>query len=459
MESIDHIKAKLSSMLEESTLIIKLAIPMVAAFLAQKGMQLIDTLMMGWIGPNALAAGALGTSIFMAIVFFCRGTLNSVGVFIARSLGANDFDDIKSSLFHGYYLVFFLSLPCMLLVWFSPEILILLKQNPAVVINVKLLLHGLVWGIPGFLLFFVFREILAAFSQYRIVMWVSLASIALTFFGNYVLIYGKLGLPKLGIAGIGYAGSVVMWLMFVSLWMYCRKHPQLKKYLDTKLLPFNWHKMWDMFYIGAPIGLMVVLDTGMFLIAAIMMGYFSVAALAAYQITMQCASIAFNIPVAVSVVVSMRVSHALGAKKQLNAKRSVYCGMAIGILISLIIAAIFILFPGILARPFVKTGENNYLEILHYAESFLAIVALFQGLDAIQIIANGALRGYKDTWVPMTLSIGCYLLLGVGSAYYFAFRTSLGAIGIWYGITVGICTVGIILGWRLFYRLQSASIR
>lgn len=447
-------KLNLSATLQESIATLKLAMPLIAAFLAQKGMQLVDTLMMGWIGPDALAAGALGTGIFMVIVVFCRGTLSSVGIFIVRALGANELGDIKISILHGFYLAFGLSIPSMLLVWLSPYILMGWGQDREVVESVKLLLDGLVWGMPGLLLFFVLREVFAAFSLSRIIMLISLVSIPLTFLGNYLLIYGKFGLPALGIAGIGYAGAIVMWFMALGLWVYGKKHRLLKKHLNVKSIRLSLYKLKEMFYIGAPSGAVIVLDTGMFLIAAMIMGYFGVAALAAYQIAMQCASIAYNVPLALSVVTSMQVGHAIGSKNPIKARQAVYLGMGVGLIISGIIAGIFILFPTTLASPFLTVSENNYQEIMRFAESFLIVAAIFQCLDAVQTIANGALRGYKDTWVPMLLSIGCYLFLGIGSAYYFSFYTSLGAIGVWYGITFGICAAGVVLALRLFRRLK-----
>ena len=202
-----------------------LVLPLMAAFLAQKGMQFIDTMMMGWIGPSALAAGALGTSIFMTILVFCMGTLSSVGIFIVRAKGANNADEIQSSLQHGFCLALFLSFPCMIIIWFAPHVLSTIGEDANVISKVILLLHGLVWGLPGFLLFLIMREFISAFSLTRVVMFVALGSLPLTFAANYLLIYGKFGFPRLGVAGIGYAGALIMWLMFFSILITARNTP------------------------------------------------------------------------------------------------------------------------------------------------------------------------------------------------------------------------------------------
>lgn len=440
--------------IHEINSIAKLALPLMAAFFAQKCMQLIDTVMMGWIGPHALAAGALGTSIYITILVFCMGTLSAVGVFIVRAKGANDSDDVKSSMQHGLVLALLLSLPGMLLIWFAPHFLSLIGEDHRVVEGAALLLHGLAWGFPGYLLFLVFREFIAAFSLTRIVMAVTLISIPLTFTANYLLIYGKYGLPQLGIAGIGYANAGVMWFMFLCLLTYSKQNVMLKKYISFELFKLDYSKITSMLYIGAPSGTLFILESSMFLSAVIMMGYFGVINLAAYQVAMQCASLAYSIPFALSMTTALLVGHAAGAKNLMQLKRSAFLCAGFALIFSAMIAGVFILAPEFLIKLFLKPGEANYKDIAKIATSFLAIAALFQCFDALQGVANGALRGMRDTFIPMIISIGCYWLLGVCSAYYFSFHTYLGAEGIWYGLTLGLFSSGILLMLRFLKKLK-----
>src|SRR6185437_3062119 len=148
---------------------ISIILPLMAAFLAQKAMQLIDTMMMGWLGPAALAAGAIGTTLFINTLVFCMGTLSSVGVFISRAKGENDTKNIVDSLHNGIFLALFLSILCIALLWIAPHFFIR-NQHHDVTSNDVLLLHGLSLGLPGYLLFLVFREFISAFSMTRIVM-------------------------------------------------------------------------------------------------------------------------------------------------------------------------------------------------------------------------------------------------------------------------------------------------
>lgn len=433
--------------------IIIIALPLMAALLAQRGMQFIDTVMMGWIGSTALAAGALGTAFFITTLMFCMGALSAVGVLIVRAKGANNNSDVQCILQHGLLLALLLSIPCMLIIWFTPHLLLHIGEDPVVVIDTQLLLHGMVWGFPGFLLFLVLREFVSAFSLTMIVMIVSLFSIPLTFAANYILMYGKYHFPQLGIAGIGYSGSIVMWFMFLCLIIYSKNHPLVKNYIILKSFKFERRKFFDLLHIGIPSGTLFLLEAGMFVSATTMIGYFGVAALAAYQIALQCANIAYALPVSLSMATALQIGHAAGAKNGDQARRIALLSFSIAILTSTFIAIIFISATNFLVNVFLEKSAAHFKEVQLLATSFIRIAAFFLCFDALQSVANGALRGLRDTFIPMLLSIICYWILGVGGAYYFSTHTLLGASGVWYGLTLGLCSTAIILVIRFFVRV------
>ncbi|SRR5579883_181698 len=435
----------------KSTLTI--AVPLIAAFLSQKMMQFIDTMMMGWIGPSALAAGALGTSIFITTLVFGLGTLSSVGVFVARGRGAKDDDEIRKSLLHGIWLALFLSVPSVIVIWLAPYLLIR-AENKEVLDNAILLLHGLSIGLPGYLLFLIFREFVSAFSLTRVVMITTIIALPLNFVLNYLLIYGKWGLPKLGVAGIGYAGAVAMWFQFFVIMTYTLNNTELKKYLKFNLFHFNFSQFRDMLFIGLPSGTLFVLESAMFLSAAIIMSFFGVEALASYQIAMQCAIFAYSIPFALGIVSGMQVSHIMGSKEYSRLKMIIVQNFLLGLMVSVTVAFLFILFPTFFIKLFLS-GRSEHQATIQLAASFLFIAAFFQCFDTIQAIANGVLRGLKDTLFPMLMSVACYWLLGISTCYYFAFHTALGGKGVWYGIIVGIGSLAIILWFRLFRQIKS----
>lgn len=434
--------------------IITVAMPLMAAFLAQRGMQFIDTVMMGWIGSTALAAGAIGTAIFATILLFCMGVLSSIGIFIVRAKGEGNTTDVKLTMQHGFCLALLLSIPCMLLIWIIPHFLLVIKEDPIVVKDTSLLLHGLVWGFPGFLLFLVLREFISAFSLTFVVMIISLISLPLTFTANYILIYGKYHFPQLGIGGIGYGGAIVMWFMFLSCLIYSKKHPQLKVHFDLKSFQFDWDKLKDMLYIGTSSGTIFLLEAGMFLSTTIIMGYFGVAPLAAHQIALQCVNIAYTLPIAISMATALQIGHAAGAKNYAQVNRTALLSFSITIFTSIVLAIIFFYAANGLVSIFIEKGIGDISSVRQFAISFIHIAVLFLCFDAIQAVANGALRGLKDTFIPMILTIVCYWVLGAGGAYYLSMFTHLGAQGIWYGLTLGLSSTAIILTLRFLKKLK-----
>ncbi len=434
--------------------IIIIALPLMAAFLAERGMQFIDSVMMGWLGPTALAAGALGVAIFFTFIIFCMGVLSAIGVFIVREKSGGSLSNIKYIIQHGLCLALLLALPCMLIMWFVPLFLLKIGEDPGVVADTTLLLRGMVWGVPGFLLFLVLREFISAFSLTTVVMIVSLLSIPLTFVANYILIYGKYHFPAFGIAGIGYGGSVVMWFMFFCLLIYSKKQAVLKEHLILRPFQFDREKFNDMLQIGLPSGGLFLVEAGMFLATAILMGYFGVAALAAHQIAMQCTNIAYAIPIALSIATALRVGHAAGAKDFAQAKHTALISFRIALLISAVIVVIFIYESDFLVAIFLEKGARDYKAVHRFAVLFLSIAAFFLCFDAMQSVANGALRGLRDTFIPMLFSIGCYWVLGIGSAYYLSMHTYWGAAGIWYGLVFGLGSTATLLMLRFFRKLK-----
>jgi multidrug resistance protein, MATE family len=435
---------------------IKLCLPLIASLLAQKGMQFIDTLMMGWIGPSALAAGALATNVFITVLVFCRGLMSTVGVTIVHARSAGQNHQIASIVHQAFYLAFVLSIPAMLLTWQAPYYLVAMGQNPAVVADAQRLLNGLTLGIPGFMFFYVLREFISAFALARAVMIVCMISIPLTFIGNYMLIYGKFGSPAFGIAGIGYASAAVCWFLFCSLFFYCRRESTLKNYLTWQLSKPDYLQLKALWVGGFASGVIMVLDMIVFLSAALFTGYFGVAALAAYQIALQCTAIAYNLPLGVSIITALEVGRAYTEKNYSKVKRIAYLGLFSGLTISLTLSLLFVLAPRSIVWLFLPNAAH-LTGIFTTAQQFLIAASLLLCFDGAQTIIIGALRGLRDTFTPMIISVLCYLPIGLGCAYLFAFHTPLGAVGIWYGLFLGIGSLSLIAGLRLRYRMQPAQ--
>ena len=219
------------------------------------------------------------------------------------------------------------------------------------------------------------------------------------------------------------------------------------------------HEVKSIITIALPLMAAFLAQRGMQFIDTVMMGWIGPTALAAHQIALQCVNIAYTLPVSLSMATALQVGHAAGAKNLVQVQRTALLSFSIVLLISAMVAIIFIFSSNFLVNLFLEKGEGNFNEVHQFATSFLDIAALFLCFDAIQSVASGALRGLRDTLVPMLLSIGCYWVLGMGGAYYLSMHTHLGAGGIWYGLTLGLCSAATLLMLRFFKKLQIEKTR
>lgn len=433
----------------------QLASPLVAALLAQIMMEIVNSLMLGRLGPSELAAGGMGMATFFMLLVLCIGLFSSTGVLIARSYGAKDRDEIKKYLIQALYLACFLAVPFVILLWNMPVFLLIIGELPNVVLLAKQFLHGLVFGVPALLLFFALREFVCALSFTKIIMLLSLFITPINALFNYILMYGKLGLPAMGIAGIGYSTAFMQWLLLLSILIYIHKNSVLRGFILFSKWPlFEAKRLWEMVKLGAPVSVTMGLEAGLFSVTTLMMGYFGVESLAAHQIALQCATFAFMFPLGISQATAIRVGQNLGKGSVQSAKYAGYAGMILGLSIALITAIICILFPKVIISLFIETQGMDHQHLIQLATQFLSVMALFQLLDALQVIMNGALRGLKDTLVPMWLGLLSYWIAGLLSGYYLAFVLRLGGVGLWWGLGIGISISGILLYWRFHYRIQ-----
>lgn len=340
----------------EIRLSLLLAIPLIAAALAQMGIELVDTLMMGRLGPTALAAGSLGSAIFIFLIVIGIGLITSLGVLIARAYGAGDSNAIRRIMRQGVWLTIIVSLPGMLIMWFSPDFLLKIGEDPLVVAGTAAFLRAEVWGFLPAVGFFALRELVSALSKPRIVMIVAISAIPMAAIANYILMYGKLGFPALGIAGIGYATSLVEWISLIALVICVTWHPYFRKYrIYQKIDKPHFKILKELIRLGAPVGVLYGLEAGLFSIATLMMGFFGPAALAAHQIALQSLSVAFMPSLGISQAAAVRVSQEMGARKPKNAKRAAHVSILIGVMFASIAACCFWLIPKPIISLFINT--------------------------------------------------------------------------------------------------------
>lgn len=426
-----------------------LALPLVAAALAQVGMEVVDTVMMGRLGPLALAAGALGGVVFIILLVLGMGVLSGVSVLVAGAHSANRRKRLTKVVRQGLWLSVFLTVPFTIILWYSPEFLLKIGELPEIVASTRLFIHALAWGILPFMVFLAVREFVAGISKPRVIMLIALISIPLNAILNYILIYGKFGLPRLGIAGIGYATAIVEWLSLGMMIIYIIYFSAVKKYkifaqMDTP----NLKLMNEIFRIGYPMGILYGVNTGLFTIATFLIGYFGMITLAAHQIAFQTVNIAFMTPLGISEAAAIRVSRALGEDDLEGAKLAGNAGILLGLISGGIAILCFWLLPHQIIRLFINPNDPANKAVVSIAKVFLYIGGIFTLMDGLTIILTGILRGYKDSFVAMWIGVVSYWIIGLGAAYFSAFEMDWKGDGIWFGLALGITCSALLLYWR-----------
>jgi multidrug resistance protein, MATE family len=396
------------------------------------------------------------SSISLATIpkFFCIGIVSSVSPLVAEAYGANRLDVAGKVAAQGLLLTAALSLPSMVLIWFMKPLLLQLGQAENTVADMETYLHAIIWGFPATLAFSVFKNFVAALSRPRIVMIITMCSILLNIVANYVLMFGKLGFPPLGLAGIGWASTLTYWISFIVLTLYIFVQKEFHSCrVFQNLHHFDSLIFWQVFNIGLPNGIVYVLQTGLFTVIALLMGYLGTTILAAHQIVMQMVQVTFTVTEGVSNATTIRVGQFVGSRDSAGAKIAGYTGIMISAIFMGIIAVLFWSLPTVITSLFLDVNTPENREALRVSISLLYVAAVFQVFDGIQNVASGALIGLKDTRMLMLISLFTYWCVGITSGYVLGIRLQLGGVGLLSGLALGLATSAILLIWRFENRI------
>ncbi len=433
---------------------IRLAAPMALTQLSQIAMMSTDLAFIGRLGGDAVAAAALAGTVYFVGSTFGMGLMSAVAPLAAQAFGADDAGLVRRALRVGLWAGLFIALPIMMIALNGEAILLGLGQAQGVAHLAQEYLAGLAWGIAPMLWFLALRSFMGAVNRPEPVLWITLAAIPLNALLVYLLLYGHWGFPRLGLTGVGVATSVVNTGTFLAgLWFAAFRPPFRDYHVLARLAHVDWRLMRQLLVIGAPISLSFLLEYGLFSAAAILMGLISTPALAAHQIALQITAILFMVPFGISMAATVRVGHAAGRNDASGVRRAGLMAMLLG----LSLAALFTL--GIVAtrhdivQLFLGAGLADAEATAVLAATLLLVGTTFFITDALQTIAVGALRGIKDTRVPLLLAVLGYWLIGFPASYALGLRTNLGAIGIWIGLSIGTTIYAALLVLR-FLRLS-----
>ena len=432
---------------------LRLALPVAAVQLGIMGMGVVDTIMVGHVSPAALASTALGNLYFFIAGIFGQGTLMALDPVISQAVGARDEEAIARALQRGLLLA--LALTVVTCATFLPVrwVLALLDQPAEVIPDAATYVRLAIPGVFPFYAFIVFRQSLQALGRVAPVLWTVLAANLVNAGFNWVFIFGNLGSPAMGVAGASLATSIGRWVMALLLLGLAGNEVQ------RRLRPWRAESgavapLWRMLRLGIPIGLQYLLEYGAFAAAALLMGVLGTTQMAAHQIAINLASFTFMVPLGVSTATAVMVGHAIGAGDESQARRSAIAGILTGTAFMCVSALAFRLFPEALARAY--TGDATVVAL---AAALIPIAGVFQVFDGIQAVAAGVLRGIGDTHAPAIINVVGFWLIGLPVSWWLAFRAGGGAVGLWWGIVVGLGAVAIILLGRVRVRLGRAMRR
>jgi MATE family multidrug resistance protein len=438
----------LSRFTRESGALMNLSVPIILTQLATQAMGFVDTTMAGQVSAADLAAIALGASLWIAVLLLLRGVIMALTPVVAFHRGARDFDSISIEFFQMVWLALTSSALLIAYLVSAKPILEWIGVASEIIPIASDYAYALAFGVPGIALFYTLNGFCEGMNNTKAPMIISVIGLLVNIPVNYVLIYGKFGFPELGAVGCGWATSLVYWLMSALLYSYIRGHHHFKTIIRFSDAKPRLAEIFNLLKLGLPIGMNIAVCGSIFAVIALLIGRIGAENVAAAQIALNISSMTYVIPMSISFGITIRVGHALGAKDDVGAVERSKIGIVVAAMLSLCSVAMFLLFPDWIIRLYTTDPAVSAT-----AATLLVFTAMYQFSDALQTSANGALRGYKDTKVPMILAIASYwglaLPLGVVLGLTDRIVPAMGEKGFWVGILSGLTVAALLMLLRL----------
>lgn len=434
--------------------LVRVAGPLAVAYVAEMGISFTDTVVVGRLGSVPLAAVGVTANLFFGVLLICMAAVSVVSVFAAEALAKNEDAAVVNAVRQGFWLSIALTLPALTMAWYMGPILGLLGQDPAILPYAEAYARAVMWGFLPYLWFTVLRSLATATGVTVPVLIVTVASVPLNLVANYVLVFGRLGLPAMGVAGSGWASTIVSWAMLAAMALQVRRSPSMRRFgIFRDPFRIDGAVLRRILRLGLPAGGLTAAETGLFTASALLMGLFGAAALAANQIAIMFLSIMFMVPAAISHAAATRVAYGLGLGDAKAARRAGLVAMAAGVVYMLLSAAVVLAIPETIAQLFLDPGTAGNGDVIALAIKLLFIAAFYQVVDGLQVASTGSLRGLKDAKVPFLIGLCGYWAVGLGTGVLFAFVLGWGAPGVWWGMALGLCVTAAMLTLR-FHRVS-----
>ncbi len=420
---------------------LRLAGPLVGGQLAGVGLNFIDTVMAGKLSAEALAAIALGGSIWASVMLFTSGVLMALPAMVSQLDGAGRRAEAaplaRQALWIGQGLV----AVAVVVTAAAPSVLRWLEIEASLAATVVGYMKALCWGMPGYAAYHCLRFLSEGLGATRPTLYFGVVALPLNVVANLGLMYGRFGLPALGAVGCGWATSVVWSLQAVGLAVWVWRHPAYRDLrLFSRLDPPRARPIAEFLRLGLPIGATWLAEVSLFTVAALLIGSLGMLEVAGHQVAINFTALTYMVPLGISMAITVRVGNAVGRRDAAGALRAARTGMSLAVAVQAVWATIMLLAPRAVAGVYTDDAR-----VVARAAELLVLAAIFQFPDGLQVSAVGALRGYKDTRVPLAITLVAYWLIGLPLGHALGFRIGLGARGVWIGLIAGLVAAAAML--------------
>ena len=427
--------------MRELKALLTLAGPVVLAEIGWMSMGVVDTLMVGPLGPAAIAATGMSSGVFTAIVIFGMGMMLGLDALVSRAYGAGRPDECLRWLQHGVCLALITAPVVMALASAAFLTIDAWGLHPDIRALAGPYLRVISLGTLPLLLYAAFRRYLQGMHVVGPVMFALVSANLVNAGANWVLIYGRLGFPALGVEGSAWATTVARVYMAVFLFLAIRREHRRRGAAHPHVpLAFDVGRLWRLVALGAPAAGQITLEVGVFAIATALAARLDPVSSASHQIALNIASLAFMVPLGLASAAAVRVGHAVGAHDPERAIRAGWTALVTGGVVMAVIGLVMFVWRLPMLRAFIT--EQRVLEI---GVGLLAIASAFQLFDGTQAVATGVLRGLGDTRTPMVMNIVGHWVLGLPIGYALCFRFGWGVSGLWIGLSIGLIFVAVVL--------------
>ncbi|WP_260258426.1 MATE family efflux transporter [Vibrio intestinalis] len=434
---------------QEANTLVKLATPVLIASVAQTGMGFVDTVMAGGVSATDMAAVSIAASIWLPSILFGVGLLMALVPVVAQLNGSANYNKIPYEIQQGIYMALVISIPIVGVLFQTQTILSLMDVEQVMADKTNGYMHAVMYAVPAFLLFQALRSFTDGLSLTKPAMFIGFIGLLCNIPLNWIFVYGKFGAPALGGVGCGVATAIVYWIMFALMLLYVLTakrvaHIELFKHFHAP----QGKALIRLFKLGFPVAAALFFEVTLFAVVALLVAPLGPMVVAAHQVAINFSSLIFMLPMSIGAATSIRVGHRLGQGSVESARIASHVGLMVALALALITALFTVVF-----REQVSLLYTDNAEVIALAMQLLLLAAIYQCTDAIQVVAAGALRGYKDMAAIFNRTFIAYWIIGLPTGYILGMTDwivePMGAHGFWIGFITGLSSAAVMLGLRL----------